>query len=155
MKRWFWALAVGCWIVCAVLANKIAPPSVVIFISAFGWFFIALAIGGWKGLPFGLVALVFVGCLSAVWTFFSQGPYLFGYKSFNIYTQWQKAKIFLDTLHDKPMVILAIYLGLIIVLLGILAIPVAVAVKLGKSAGGKVREKEEKAERKIRGRPGI
>ena len=155
LGRWFWALlAVGSWIVCAVLVDTKTATSVVIFISALGWFFIALAVGGWKGLPFGMVALVFVGCLSAVWTFFSKGPYLLGYKSFNIYNQWGKTKLFLDTLEDKPLVIIAIYVGLIIVLLGILVIPVVVAKRVWKAAEKKTEEKKEekKAERKARGR---
>lgn len=150
LGRWFWALlAVGSWVACAVLADAQKGASTVLFVSAFGWFFIAIAVGGWKGLPFGIIPLVFVGCASAVWTFFLQAPKLIGSKTpVNVYGTWQQTKVFLDTLQDKPWVLVGIYIGLIIVILGILVIPVAVAVKLGKAAKEKKPTEDKKAAEK-------
>ena len=117
LGRWFWTLlAVGSWVVCAILADAKIATSVVIFISALGWFFIAIAIGGWKGLPFGLVALVFALAL-------------IGIKSMGIFLDWGKTKVWLDTLQDKPLVVVGIYIGFIVVLLGLMVIPIVIAKK--------------------------
>lgn len=124
LGRWFWALlAVASWIV----ADAHRSTSTMVFVSAFGWFFIALAIGGWKGLPFGLVALVFALAL-------------IGIKSMGIFSDWGKTKLWLDTLQDKPWIVVGIYIGLIVVLLGLMAIPIVIAKKAWKSV---VKEKAE------------
>jgi hypothetical protein len=70
--RWLCILlAIGSWVGCAFLADaKMAAP-VVIFLSALGWFFIMIAIGGKKGLPFGIAIFVFVGCIFLFWWSFS------------------------------------------------------------------------------------
>lgn len=60
-------LAIGSWVGGAFLADaKMAVP-VIIFLSALGWFFIMIAIGGKKGLPFGIAIFVFTGCIIIFW----------------------------------------------------------------------------------------
>lgn len=156
MKRMIWLLlALACWVLCAIFSDTKVYPSVTFFLAAGGWLFLAIFFGGKKGLAFGLIPVVFVGVIYFAWFFYTQSSVGLFKQPFNVHESWMRAKAYLDTLENKPLALVGIYVGLIIFLLGILVIPVVVGKRVWKSAEKKTEEKkvaEEKEEKKVRGR---
>lgn len=154
--NWSWILfAIASLVLGSVLSDKGIVSSnllLLVIVSAVVWFFVTLALGGKKGVPFGAAVLVFAGCLLGV----SNIPRLFG-SSFNL----AATKQLLHSLKYGEVVL--VYLGLISLLLFlIIAPPIYVGRKLWKpmtkekpkDEPKKDGEKKEK-ERKVRGRLGI
>lgn len=148
MIRTTWLLlALACWVVCAIFVDIKVNPSVAVFLSAGGWLFLAIFIGGKKGLAFGLVPVVFVGVIYFGWFFYTQSSVGLFKQPFNVHESWVRAKAYLDTLEDKPLAIVGIYVLVIMTLLTIMVLPVIVAKRVWKAAA-KEKPREKKAEEK-------
>lgn len=125
--RWLWfAVATGSFAAAMFFAATAQKDQFAFVLSAIAWFFVAIAFGGWKGLPVGIWVLVFVACLAGVWYL----PQLLG----NYYQvpNWAEAKHLLDGLEDKPGKALFMIFGLSAVIVLLLIIPTLVAMLTGK-----------------------
>lgn len=132
MKIWTWIrglcalLAIGSFVGGGVYLAVVEQAeqteqraTVIIILAVLGWFFIAVAIGGKKGLIFGIGLLIFAACVFGVLKI----PQLLG-SSYN----WPAAKHYLDTLIDKPGEIVLLYVGLIaLIVLLIITPPIIIA----------------------------
>lgn len=151
MKRTIWILlGVACWVLCAVFVDKKIYPSVAIFLTASGWFFLCIFIGGKKGLAVGMFPLLFVGIIYFAWFLCTQSSVGLVKRPFNINDWWVGAKAYLDTLENKPLALVGIYLVVIVAFLIPIVVPLIAVRRAWRSVNVKVEEKpEEKKEEKI------
>ncbi len=118
-------LAVGSWVGGAALAEAKASAPFIISLSALGWLFITIAIGGRKGSAVGVGILVFAACSGLLFSMLGKMP-----QSSPFYTLEPDGLFF--------------WFGIVGSVCLALIIPAMVTVKLWKRAGVTGKQVEEK-----------
>ena len=137
-------LAIGSWVLGSLLFDKgIISFGLInlVIVSATGWFFMMIAIGGRKGAAVGIGTLVFAACSGVLFSMLVKIP-----RNSLFYTLESDGLFF--------------WLGIVGSVCLVLIIPAKITVKLWKRAGGKQAKakkqaKEEEKKEKIYGYEGL